>query len=186
VMRNFRPRVLWVGIDPPTYAYQALLAAARENGVAVEQHVQGDRFDFGGMSVQVVSPPPEWRVARNARNDDSLGMLVSYGATSALLEGDAEKKIERLIATESVHADLLKVGHHGSATSTTPELLAAARPTIAIISVGYRSPFGHPRGDVLTRLEDAHVLTHRTDTEGAVTFLLDGKRVQAMPPESPR
>ncbi|MBI2678218.1 MAG: ComEC/Rec2 family competence protein [Candidatus Koribacter versatilis] len=187
IIRNFRPRALWVGINPPIPAYAELLADARASGVAIEPHVAGDRFDFGGASVRIVSPPPGWQVAKSARNNDSLGMLLTFGTTSALLEGDAEKKVERLIAAglvaaEAPHPGLLKVGHHGSATSTTPELLAAAQPAFAVISVGYRSPFGHPRGDVLERLEAAHALTHRTDVEGAITFLLDGKAVQAMPP----
>ena len=183
VIRNFHPHTLWVGINPPTPAYEGLLAAARQNNIAIERHVEGERFDFGGTTVRVVSPPADWQVTKNARNNDSLGVLLTFGATSALLEGDAEKKVERLIATEAPRADLLKVGHHGSATSTIPELLAAVQPAIAVISVGYRSPFGHPRPEVLERLEAAHVLTHRTDLEGALTFILDGKTVTVMPPD---
>jgi competence protein ComEC len=183
IIRNFRPVALWVGVNPPTPAYAGLLAAAQLGGVRIEPHLEGDRFDFGGAAVRVVSPAPDWQVAKNARNNDSLGMLLSFGATSALLEGDAEKKVEKMIATEVPRADLLKVGHHGSATSTIPELLSAVQPKLAVISVGYRSPFGHPRSDVLERLENAHVLTHRTDVEGAVTFILDGKTVVVAPPE---
>ncbi|HKF20876.1 MAG TPA: MBL fold metallo-hydrolase, partial [Candidatus Angelobacter sp.] len=83
------------------------------------------------------------------------------------------------IALASPHADLLKIAHHGSATSTTPELLAAVEPKFAVISVGYRNTFGHPRPVVLERLQNAHVKTYRTDMMGAVTFLLDGKHVEA-------
>jgi competence protein ComEC len=185
IIANFRPRTLWLGINPPTPPMQALLDSAARYGVTLERHVEGDRFDFGGMHVQVVSPPPDWQVAQKARNNDSLGLLVSYGASSALLEGDAEKKIEKEIAAETPHADLLKVGHHGSITSTTPELLEAVRPQLAVISVGYRSPFGHPRPEVLARLENSGALTHRTDLEGAVTFILDGATARAMPPDLP-
>jgi competence protein ComEC len=95
-----------------------------------------------------------------------------------LLAGDLEKKMERFVATESPRADLLKVAHHGSATSTTPELLAAVRPRFAVISAGYRNSFGHPRQVVLDRLQAAEVRTYRTDLQGAVTFLLDGKHVE--------
>jgi competence protein ComEC len=94
-----------------------------------------------------------------------------------LLEGDAEKKTERQVVEENPQADVLKVAHHGSATSTIPELLAAVRPRFAVISVGARNVYGHPRREVLDRLANAHVLTHRTDMEGAVTFYLDGKTV---------
>jgi competence protein ComEC len=89
--------------------------------------------------------------------------------------------MEQFVATESPEADLLKVAHHGSATSTTPELLAAVRPRMAVISVGHNS-FGHPRKIVLERLQYGRVHTYRTDQFGAVTFLLDGKRVEARLP----
>jgi competence protein ComEC len=185
VIANFHPRELWLANVPPIPAYQRLLAAAKRYHVTLQRHFEGDHFAFGGVDVLVVAPPPDWKVTDKARNNDSLGMLLTYGGTSALLEGDAEKKIEKEIAGESVHAGLLKVGHHGSATSTTPELLAAVGPQHAVISVGYRSPFGHPRTDVLQRLEDAQVLTHRTDLEGTVTFVLDGRKVEARPPDRP-
>jgi competence protein ComEC len=86
--------------------------------------------------------------------------------------------MERFIAAQSPAADLLKVAHHGSATSTTPELLAAVHPRFAVISVGHGNSFGHPRQVVLQRLQASQVRTYRTDFLGATTFLLDGKRVQ--------
>jgi competence protein ComEC len=185
IIANFRPRELWLANVPDIPAYERLLAAAARYQVSVQRHFEGDHFTFGAVDVLVVAPPPDWQVTDKARNNDSLGMLLTYGRTSALLEGDAEKKMEKEIAGEKIQADVLKVGHHGSATSTTPELLAAIAPKHAVISVGYRSPFGHPRPDVLQRLEDAHVLTHRTDLEGPVTFLLDGQNVEAKPPTRP-
>jgi competence protein ComEC len=94
-----------------------------------------------------------------------------------LLEGDAEKEAERQIAAEQPRADLLKVAHHGSATSTIPELLAAVRPRFAVISVGVRNVYGHPRREVLDRLEESGIRTYRTDIDGATTFYLDGKTV---------
>ncbi|HMC31119.1 MAG TPA: hypothetical protein VKL99_09810, partial [Candidatus Angelobacter sp.] len=75
--------------------------------------------------------------------------------------------------------DLLKVAHHGSASSTTPELLAAVHPKVAVISAGYHNSFGHPRQIVLQRLQENRVETYRTDMLGVVTFLLDGKTVQS-------
>lgn len=87
--------------------------------------------------------------------------------------------MERFVATESPRADLLKVAHHGSATSTTPELLAAVHPRFGVISVGYHNPFHHPAQRVLDRLRYGHVQIYRTDLQGAVTFLLDGKQVEA-------
>jgi len=81
------------------------------------------------------------------------------------------------IAARLHHSELLKVAHHGSATSTTPELLEAVHPEFAVISVGYRSIYGHPKPVILERLMAAHARTFRTDLQGAVTFYLDGKTV---------
>jgi competence protein ComEC len=118
--------------------------------------------------------------ARSLRpHDASLMMKISYGNTSALLEGDAERKTERQVAEEQPQADLLKVGQHGSATSTWPEFLSALHPRFAVISVGTRNVYRHPRWDVLSRLAESKVSTYRTDMDGAVTFYLDGKNVSS-------
>jgi competence protein ComEC len=110
-------------------------------------------------------------------------MKISLGNTSALLEGDAERASERRVAEESPRADLLKVAHHGSATSTIPELLAAVQPRYALISVGARNVYGHPKEEVLSRLQSSGVTTFRTDLDGAVTFYLDGSRVTPVVPD---
>jgi competence protein ComEC len=106
-------------------------------------------------------------------------MKISYGATSVLMEGDAERAVEERITHEHPEAALLKVAHHGSATSTIPTLLKAVHPRYAFISVGMRNPYGHPRREVLERLDALHVLTYRTDLTGALTFYLDGENVTA-------
>ncbi len=182
VVRNFHPRELWLGAMPDTAPVRELLALAAEEKIAIRRPVAGDELEFGGAHFRVLAPATDWQVAASPRNNDSLVLKVSYGKTSALLEADAEKKIEKVMAEEDLHADVLRVAHNGSKTSTTPELLAAVQPQYAAISVGYRSRFGHPRGEVLARLQDAHVKTYRTDLEGAITFLLDGDSVEATLP----
>jgi competence protein ComEC len=179
VVRNFQPRELWVGTNPETDSLRQLLLTAEENHVSVNRHLRGDAIEWGGAHLQVMAPLQNREPRSQPKNDDSLVLLISYGQTSALLAGDVEKAMERILATETPHVDLLKVAHHGSATSTTGELLAAAQPTFAVISVGYRNQFGHPRQEVLERLQQAHVRTYRTDLQGAVTFLLDGRTVTA-------
>jgi competence protein ComEC len=95
-----------------------------------------------------------------------------------LLEGDAPKRIERRIcALEHLKVALLKVGHHGSANATTQELIDAARPEFAIITVGSGNWFGLPRYETLARLAAAGTRVYRTDLDGAVTFYLDGHSV---------
>jgi len=178
VLENFHPAELWVGVNPEIPELERLYRTAARERVRVCLHTAGETVEWGGSRVRVLSPPPDWRPRTQPKNDDSLALLIAYGGTSVLLAGDLEKRMERYVSTESPRADVLKVAHHGSATSTTPELLAAAQPRFAVISAGYRNPFGHPRRAVLERLEQNHVLTYRTDLLGTVTFLLDGKDVQ--------
>jgi competence protein ComEC len=142
----------------------------------VVEREAGDSVSFGGAAVRFLAPAES--VSKKRReNDDSIVMKVTYENTSALLEGDAEKQTEKQIAHEEPQADLLKVAHHGSATSTIPELLAAVKPRFAVISVGANNIYGHPKPQVLERLAAAGVKTYRTDLDGAVTFYLNGRAV---------
>ena len=175
ILANFHPRELWIGPGDLNSELRDLLREAAALNIPVIRHQEGDDFQAGDLRFQVLAPASD-TIVRKA-NDDSLVMRVSYGATSALLEGDAEKQVEQKIAEDNPSADLLKVGHHGSATSTIPELLAAVHPRFAVISVGARNVYRHPRPDVLARLAESHVLTFRTDLDGAVTFYLDRRTV---------
>jgi competence protein ComEC len=164
----------------PYHRFQqwALLEQARTLGITVIQHSEGDAFDFGGIRVTVFAPPSDWRTSRQPRNNDSLVLHLRYGNSSCLLEGDAEKAVEQRVAARyHPQADLLKVAHNGSLTSTTPELLASLHPRWAVISVGARNTFGHPRTEILKRLQERGIATYRTDLNGAVTFYLDGHTV---------
>jgi competence protein ComEC len=181
LLRNFRPRVLWVGTNPEIPAYQALLSEAAQLDIPVEAMAAGSSFAFGGTQVDVLAPSPDYTAGAGASNDDSLVLHVAYGKTSVLLEGDAEAPSEQQMLSEQLRSDLLKVGHHGSRTSTTPRFLAKVAPTYAVISVAHRNPYGHPKWEVLRRLQDDHVRTFRTDAIGATSFYLDGNSVSAHP-----
>jgi competence protein ComEC len=176
VLRNFHPDELWVGNNPPIAAYQALLAEATELHVRVRSFRAGDGFDFGDSRVHVLAPFRDYQPGVDASNNDSLVLHVAYGGTSMLLEGDAEAPIEQAMLSEpDLSSTLLKVGHHGSVTSTRPEFLARVQPQWAVISCGLRNRYGHPREEVLEELQEARVRTFRTDINGASCFVLDGK-----------
>ena len=178
VLKNFRPKELWVGLLPPSQALENVITTAEVLGVKVVRHWEGDDFALGGATVQVLFPPRDWFLGAKPQNNDSMVLRVSFGESSVLLEGDAEKQAERhVVARYHPSANLLKVGHHGSANATTPELVAAARPQFAIISVGSGNSFGLPRTEVLARLAAAGARVYRTDLDGAVTFYLDGHSV---------
>ncbi len=179
VLKNFRPKELWVGLLPPSRALENVIATAEAYGVRVVRHWEGDEFEMGGAGVRVLFPPRDWNVGSKPQNNDSLVLLVGYGDSSVLLEGDAERQVERRIA--ALHhpaASVLKVGHHGSANATTPELVAVAKPAFAAISVGLGNSFGLPKVEVLGRLAGAGTRVYRTDLDGAVTFYLDGRSVR--------
>jgi competence protein ComEC len=182
VLKNFRPQELWVGLLPPSTALETLVAQTQELGIHVVRHWEGDEFHLGGTKINVLFPPRDWLAGSKPQNNDSLVLRVAYGQSSVLLEGDAEKPVERRVA--SLHhpsADLLKVGHHGSANATTPELIESAKPGYAVISVGLGNSFGLPRPEILKRLAESGAKIYRTDLDGAVTFYLDGHSVTPSP-----
>jgi competence protein ComEC len=180
VIANFRPRELWVGINPNSSAIDAVMTRVQAAGTRLIRHTSGDVFDFDGVHIRVLAPDSGYRPAATPGNNDSMVLQLHYGDSSALLEGDAEgPSEERMLAEGNLHADFLKVGHHGSRTSTTPAFLAAVSPGWASISVGRRNFYGHPRPEILEELQSAHVRTFRTDTLGLSTVYFDGNSVRA-------
>ncbi len=178
VLRNFQPRELWVGNNPEIPAYQQLLAQARSEGTTIRHFTAGDAFSFGEAQMHVLAPAADYIPGARASNNDSLVLHVAYGKTSALLEGDAEAPSEaRMLSEPGLSADLLKVGHHGSKTSSIPPFLHAVAPRYAVISVGLQNSYHHPRWETLAHLQDLYTRTYRTDLLGLSTFYLDGATV---------
>ena len=118
-----------------------------------------------------------------SRNDLSLVLKLQYGKTSFLLTGDAEQKSERWMIGRYdgfLKADVLKVGHHGSLSSTDPAFLARVRPRYAVISCGFLNKFRHPKPRVLKRLRRIGAVIRRTDKRGAIIFQSDGSRIEQL------
>jgi competence protein ComEC len=180
ILRNFRPRELWVAVDPNSEPYRALLAEALALGIKVRHLRAGDALAWNAIAIHVLAPTPAYANPGPPINNDSLVLRMQFGQASALLEGDAEAPSEhQMVAaaltnpTATIGPDtLLKVGHHGSRTSTTPEFLALAAPLDAVISVGAQNTFGHPRPEIIARLAATHARVYRTDRFGLTTFLL--------------
>jgi competence protein ComEC len=180
ILRNFRPRELWVAVDPDSAPYRALLDEAATLGIRVRHLRAGDTLAFDSIAIHVLAPTPDYANPGPPINNDSLVLRMQYGQSSALLEGDAEAPSEHQMVAASLTNPaaqlgpdtLLKVGHHGSRTSTTPDFLALIAPQDAVISVGRNNTFGHPRPEIIQRLHDARALVFRTDQFGLTTFLL--------------
>ena len=177
VIANFHPQQLWISIDRPVGELAPIVAQAQNAGMQVSVKKEGDEFDYGGAHFHILAPGRDQITGSMRPNDDCLVFTATLGATTALLEGDAERPVERRVVEEHPEATLLKVAHHGSASGTSADLLATVHPRYAVISVGVRNVYGHPRHEVLERLQQAGVKTYRTDEEGAVSFFLDGKSV---------
>ena len=180
ILRDFHPRELWLSIDPgDSPLFRALLAQATAQHILVRHFHAGEAFPWSGLHATVLAPELAYANPGTPVNNDSLVLRLDYDRASVLLEGDAEAPSEAAMLDHGriTPATLLKVGHHGSRTSSSQDFLAAVSPHDAVISVGRHNTFGHPRPEVLGRLEAAHIQTFRTDRGGPETFLLtpDGR-----------
>jgi competence protein ComEC len=177
VARAFGPPELWEGPAPradPTY--RSLGGALGRRAPARRSVVRGVRENWDGVDLEVLSPRPRGGAPWRTRNDDSLVLRLGYGRVRLLLAGDAEAAAEAALREDGAVA-VLKVAHHGSRTSSTAGFLQAARPAVAIVSVGARNPFGHPHQEAVRRLTEAGAMVLRTDRHGGVTVSTDGQRL---------
>jgi len=137
------------------------------------------QFAFGGATIQVLAPEPDYVPLDEPKNNDSLVMRVTFGQSSLMLTGDVERPIEQemLYNNELRPTDVLKVAHHGSRTSSTEEFLGAVQPAFAVISAGFENSYGHPHPTVVGRLREHHAAILRTDVDGLITIRTDGRRI---------
>ncbi len=156
--------------------YQNFKKKAAAQGLQIQNPSPGDSFAFGSCKVDFLGPITE---NTEELNNTSLVLKVSCGETSFLFTGDAERDEELSIldAGLDVSATVLKVGHHGSNSSTAYPFLREVMPKYAVISVGKENPYGHPADKVLSRLRDADVEVFRTDEMGDIIIESDGKTV---------
>jgi competence protein ComEC len=183
ILENFHVGTLWIGREVTSAALANLENLAREKKITIVYEKSGSAFSWDSVETQFLWPeisPQE--VGPAPKNNDSLVLRLKYGERSIMLPGDAEKQAENSILSDNseaaLRADVLKVGHHGSKNSTMPGFLAAVHPRVAVISAGEDNPYGHPNPELLERLETAGVLILRTDTDGAVPVLTDGKELE--------
>jgi competence protein ComEC len=139
-----------------------------------------------GVTLTFIGPSLPFISGKNAINDNSIAFVLQYRQFRMLFTGDAGVAAERRFLAEGIdlHADVLKVGHHGSAYSSSSEFIAAVHPRYAIISVGRHNMFGHPAPSTIATLQSLGSHIYRTDKNGATTINSDGSRIgiQSMVP----
>jgi len=181
VLRSFRPHAIWEGVPVPAHVpLQSLARTADLLGTEWRTVLAGDRLRIAGVDIRALHPPPpDWERQR-VRNDDSIVLAVRFGQVLVILPGDVgrEGEARALQHLEPAPIVVLKAPHHGSATSSTAEFLAAAHPAVVIFSAGRANRFGHPARAVVERYRALGVTMFSTADDGAVILDTDGRTVQ--------
>ncbi|MBE7063090.1 MAG: MBL fold metallo-hydrolase [Clostridia bacterium] len=162
--------------EADTRAYRNFKEKTADQGLEIQNPAPGDRLKLGRAGVLFLGPVTE---DKDDLNNTSVILKVTYGETSFLFTGDAEREEEQdvLDTGMDLSATVLKVGHHGSSTSTSYPFLREVMPEYAVISVGKGNDYGHPHKETLARLRDADAAVYRTDEMGDIVMTSDGKTV---------
>jgi len=173
VLARYQVSEIWVNGDTATsQTYQNFAAAVAAEGATVREVTRGYTTQMDGLGLAVLNPTSQ---RTGDLNEDSVVFRLMCGEVSVLLAGDATSDSEgsMLAASLALDSDVLKVGHHGSSTSTSAVFLAAVTPKDAVISVGAGNTYGHPAQETLDRLATAGATTYRTDQDGTVVLTSD-------------
>jgi competence protein ComEC len=154
---------------------QRVLEAASIERTPIHLVRDGDSKKFGDIATRVLLASRTFK--RSPENNSSVVLRVLLGNRSVLLTGDIERESERDLARRIEHADVLKVAHHGSRSSSTPAFLHAVSPRIAMISCGRRNLFGHPHAETIESLQQERICIYRTDRNGSIDVNVDGHRL---------
>jgi competence protein ComEC len=170
-------QILITDASEDTRTYQNVLKTISERQIPTIAPEVGELMRFDDLQIEILGPVENYRDL----NDMSIVLRLKYMDNTFLLTGDAEKESENDILGKfsDIRSDVLKVGHHGSETSTSQSFLEAVRPQYAAISAGAGNAYHHPHQDTLARLEQYHVTTFRTDLNGSICFYSDGKKITA-------
>lgn len=170
------------GMAHTTQTYESVMKAVETNpAITYKAGLKGQTFNLDdGAKIEVLLPGEvRFRDTRSDLNSNSVVVRLTHGDDCFLFTGDAEEPTERALLEQGVGTcDVLKVAHHGSGHSSIASFLAAVKPTTAVISVGTGNRYKHPGDETLTRLGDVGATIYRTDRDGTVTLISDGKRIR--------
>lgn len=160
-----------------TDTFKDVLVAIKDKGLKITKAEAGQvLLNEKDLNIAMIAPGSS---SYDDLNNYSAVIKVTFGKISFLFEGDAEEfsEFEMLASSHSLKADVLKVGHHGSSSSTSTQFLKAVDPRYAVISVGAGNDYGHPHHETLDKLKNAGVKIYRTDKDGTLIFKSDGTKI---------
>ncbi|MCX7904531.1 MAG: MBL fold metallo-hydrolase [Caloramator sp.] len=177
IIKNFDVKKIYMPkVTTNTKTFANMMEAIKEKGLKINTAKAGVNFQLDGVEFKFLAPNRNYY---EDLNNYSAVLMVSYGQNKILLMGDAEKLSEdEIIKKFDVKADILKVGHHGSSSSTGSKFLKEVKPSYAIISCGKNNDYGHPHRETISLLKNNNINILRTDVDGTVIFLLDGQKVE--------
>lgn len=169
-------KVILPKISHTTKSFEDVLAAVSNRGLKITQPVAGDTYSIGDAAFTILAPNKEYG---NDLNNWSVGIRLVCEDTAFVMAGDAEEEAEKDICGNGLElkADVLKLGHHGSRTSSCEEFLERVDPAYAVISCGQGNDYGHPHKETIEKLERLGIKAFRTDEQGTVVAVSDGKQI---------
>ncbi len=174
--------ILWAEGEYNSPIFGAWQEAVKTENANEIDAVAGKTIDLGSGAILTVLFPSNSSSSSFVKNpnNNSVVEMLEYKGNRILFTGDAEASIEKklVVGGTDLKADILKVGHHGSNTSTTDGFVAAIQPQVAVIEVGAKNRYGHPRPEILSRLDMNNVKYYRTDNDGTIKIISDGKNFQ--------
>jgi competence protein ComEC len=179
VMRNFSVGEMWAGTSVHDGLEMTdLTESAKKYSIPVMRIGRGEIFEISGVTVEVLWPVKS-AIKSGSDNNSSVVLRLIYGESEFLFTGDIEKETEEELTTTGtdLNADIIKVPHHGSRTSSTGSFVNAVSPRLAIIPVGRRSMFGHPHSEVVERWKSINADVKITGEKGTITVETNGKEL---------
>lgn len=182
VINNFEVKnVIMPNATKTTKTFEKMIEAIEQSDANVIEATSGASYTLGDIAFRILAPN---KASYSATNNYSVVVRLTYGNKTFMLTGDAESESESEILAKypvsELRADFLKVGHHGSSTSTSTAFLTAVSPSIASISCGEDNKYNHPHRETIEKLQGANIKVYRTDLLGTIVFVCDGNTISVV------
>ena len=182
VINNFEVKnVIMPNATKTTKTFEKMIEAIEQSNANVIEATSGASYTLGDIAFRILAPN---KASYSATNNYSVVVKLTYGNNTFMLTGDAESESESEILAKypasELRADFLKVGHHGSSTSTSTAFLTAVSPSIASISCGEDNKYNHPHRETIEKLQGANIKVYRTDLLGTIVFVCDGNTISVV------